>query len=90
VIDGIPQEPWAFTEKLVNASRKAILNRYSVLPYFYTQYYKTHVEGGALIRALPLEFPFDISKEINYIDTQFMVGPALMISPVLKAGAEAV
>ena len=88
--DSIPQEPWVFGEALINNSRKSIQDKYSILPYYYTQFYKTHIEGGALIRSLPLEFPYDISDQINYIDTQFMVGPALLISPVLQQGADTV
>ena len=36
-----PQEPYAFDEKTTNASRHAVLQRYSFLRYFYTKLFET-------------------------------------------------
>jgi alpha-glucosidase (family GH31 glycosyl hydrolase) len=46
------------------------------------------VKGGTVMRALGFEF-FD-EPNIDDIDTQFMVGPALLVSPVLEQGATTV
>jgi lysosomal alpha-glucosidase len=89
-INSIPQEPWTLGNEVVAASRKALLNRYAILPYFYTLFYLSHINGGSVINSLPFEFPFDMNRNINYLDRQFMVGSALLVSPVLDQGARSV
>ncbi|PSN56866.1 Lysosomal alpha-glucosidase [Blattella germanica] len=82
--DGIPQDPVALGPEVVESARKALLIRYSMLPYLYTLFWKAHVDGTLVARPLFFEFPDD---ENTYgIDQQFMWGSALMIIPVLEEG----
>jgi len=75
-----------FGENLIQNSRKAIINKYSLLPYFYTLFFDTHLYGGSVIRSIPFEFYEDNHPLINYLDRQFMLGSCLLISPVLENG----
>ena len=72
---------------MAEVSRNVLAIRYSLLPYYYTLFFKaaTSVEGAATVtRPLFFEFPKDV---MTYgIDTQFMVGRCLLVSPVLKLG----
>lgn len=72
-------------------SRKVLGIRYSLLPYYYTLFYKahrkvdpSHAAAATVTRPLFFEFPKD--SNTYDIDTQFMVGSALLISPVLQLG----
>ncbi|KXS96637.1 hypothetical protein AC578_6907 [Pseudocercospora eumusae] len=72
---------WA---SVADASRKAMAIRYSILPYMYTLFYLAHTTGSTVMRALSWEFPNDPS--LAAVDTQFMLGPAILITPVLGQG----
>lgn len=55
--------------------------RYSLLNYMYTLFYHAHTSGDTVMRALAWEFPSDISLRETY--SQFMLGSALLVTPVL-------
>eukprot|EP00002_Diphylleia_rotans_P036823 TRINITY_DN8168_c0_g1_i1.p1 TRINITY_DN8168_c0_g1~~TRINITY_DN8168_c0_g1_i1.p1 ORF type:complete len:902 (+),score=180.65 TRINITY_DN8168_c0_g1_i1:51-2756(+) len=78
------QEPYVFSEKTTDISRKALQLRYRLIPYYYTLLYHIHMEGGTALRSLFMNYPKD--KNTWEIDTQLMVGSALLVSPVLEAG----
>ncbi|KAJ6261012.1 Alpha-glucosidase [Drechslerella dactyloides] len=84
ILSANPQEAYVW-EDVATASRTAMAIRYSLLPYFYTLTYHAHKTGSTVLRALAWEFPDDPSLANN--DAQFMVGPALMVLPVLDQGA---
>ena len=52
------------------------------MPYFYTLFYYSHLNGDTVAR--PLFFEFTSDRNTHTIDKQFMIGPALLISPVLE------
>eukprot|EP01102_Stenamoeba_stenopodia_P018047 TRINITY_DN6568_c0_g3_i1.p1 TRINITY_DN6568_c0_g3~~TRINITY_DN6568_c0_g3_i1.p1 ORF type:complete len:372 (+),score=52.12 TRINITY_DN6568_c0_g3_i1:579-1694(+) len=79
--DAQPQEPYAFNEYVANNSRTALLTRYRLLPYYYTLFMNAHINGGTVVR--PLFFEFIEDQEAAVIETQFMIGGALMMIPVV-------
>ncbi|XP_067672785.1 lysosomal alpha-glucosidase-like [Haliotis asinina] len=82
------QDPTAFSESLLNSTRSAYLIRYSLLPYLYTLFFKSHIMGQTVARPVFMEFPDD--KFSYSVDKQFMWGPALMISPALEQNVTSV
>ncbi|KAI6827244.1 Alpha-glucosidase [Hortaea werneckii] len=72
---------WA---SVAEASKRAMQIRYSLLPYMYTLFYYAHTTGSTVMRALAWEFPND--PTLKSIDNQFLLGPSLMITPVLGQG----
>ena len=54
--------------------------RYTLLPYYYTLFYKAHTRGDTVIRPLFHEFPTD--KNALDIYLQFLIGSSIMIIPV--------
>ena len=81
----INKEPWAFGKEFEEINRKSIELRYQLLPFLYTEFYNASQTGVPIMRPLVMEFPDD--KTTYKIDTQFMVGDVLLVSPVLEAGS---
>ncbi|XP_063403845.1 maltase-glucoamylase-like [Mytilus trossulus] len=86
-LGNIEQDPGALGEDVARAARQAIETRYWLLPYLHSLFYAAHTGfanfGSTVIRSLHNEFE---DKETFDIDEQFMWGPALMISPILREG----
>ncbi|XP_011379112.1 sucrase-isomaltase, intestinal [Pteropus vampyrus] len=84
------QDPAFFGQNslLVNSSRHYLNIRYTLLPYLYTLFYKAHSFGETVARPVLHEFYQDVNSWTE--DTQFLWGPALLITPVLKQGADTV
>ncbi|KAJ6658510.1 hypothetical protein lerEdw1_020065 [Lerista edwardsae] len=79
-----PQEPYVFSQEAQQAMRKALVLRYTLLPYLYTLFHKAHSAGETVARPLYLEFPEDPNTWT--VDRQFMWGEGLLITPVLESG----
>lgn len=83
-----PQELYLWDS--VSTASKTYLNmRYRLLPYYYTLQYGASNDGrSTLATALWMNFPTDeVVVELNY---QFMIGSAIMISPVVEMGETSV
>uniref|UniRef100_A0A8C3N201 alpha-glucosidase n=1 Tax=Geospiza parvula TaxID=87175 RepID=A0A8C3N201_GEOPR len=76
------QDPASWDEKFVQMSRDVLNIRYTLLPYLYTLLHDAHAQGSTVIRPVLHEFVGD--KNTWDIDKQFLWGPALLISPVMK------
>lgn len=76
---------WATTAE---ATRRIMNIRYSLLPYTYTLFHKANVAGETVFRALAWEFPDD--PQLKAVETQFMSGPALLVTPILAPLATSV
>ncbi|KAF9408035.1 hypothetical protein HW555_012147 [Spodoptera exigua] len=80
-----PQDPVSLGPEVVEASRRALRLRYSLLPYYYALFWRAHVYGDTVVR--PLFFEAPEQNNLHDIDTQFMIGPFVMVSPILQQGA---
>ncbi|XP_025147478.3 probable maltase-glucoamylase 2 isoform X1 [Bubalus bubalis] len=76
------QDPVAWDSAFEMFSRKVLQTRYTLLPYLYTLMHKAHAEGSTVVR--PLLHEFTEERTTWDIDHQFMLGPAILISPVLE------
>ncbi|XP_073947541.1 lysosomal alpha-glucosidase-like [Choristoneura fumiferana] len=84
-INTLPQDPVSLGPEVAAASRAALRTRYRLLPYYYTLFWRAHVFGDTVARPLFFETPED--PVTHDIDTQFLVGPHVMVSPILEQGA---
>lgn len=89
-----PQEPYALGEQVMSIARSMIRNRYALNNYWYTLFFDAHRYGGTVVRPVFFEQASSMFAEdlegLLAVDTQFMVGSALMVIPVLEEGARAV
>ncbi len=86
VVGSAAQEPYALGEPYTSICRKFIKLRYRLLPYLYTLMRDSASAGGApVMRPMVYEFPHDPATHV--LHDQFMLGPALMVAPVVTPGA---
>ena len=78
-------EPWMFPPYAMEAAKKTIELKYTLLPYIYTCAREAYETGLPLMRAMFLEFPED--RECRRTDMQFMFGSSLLVAPVVEQGA---
>lgn len=81
------QEPYVW-ESVIEASKDAMAIRYSLLPYIYTTFARAHETGSTVMRALAWEFPDE--PWLANADRQFLLGGAILVTPVLSQGATTV
>jgi len=85
-IRSIRQEPWLFGEDVERVARDSISLRYRLLRYLYSLARIASTNGLPIMRPLVLEFQNDSATYA--LDTQFMIGPFMMLAPILEKGAE--
>ncbi|CCM04271.1 uncharacterized protein FIBRA_06441 [Fibroporia radiculosa] len=86
-LGAIPQEPYRW-DSVASASRTAIAIRYSLLPYWYTLFANVSSHGTPVIRALFYEFPNE--PELFSIDSQYLIGRDILVTPVLTPNVSSV
>ncbi|MBN2874938.1 MAG: hypothetical protein JXM71_07575, partial [Spirochaetales bacterium] len=82
--DGTASEPWMYPETL-DIVRAAIEFRLRLLPYLYNLYCQAAQEGDPITRPLVYEFADD--PRCLRESFEFMLGPWLLVVPVLEEGA---
>lgn len=63
----------------------AVELRYRLLPYIYTLAGDAWLDDGTIMRGLVMDFPADM--EARGVATEYMFGPAFLVSPVVEPGA---
>ncbi|KAA3676606.1 lysosomal alpha-glucosidase [Paragonimus westermani] len=81
-LGSIPQDPAVWSKKGTEAIRDALQLRYTLLPYFYSLFFRAHLHGETIIRALAFEFPDELAT--HTINKQFMLGSCVLVTPVLE------
>lgn len=80
------QEPWQFGVEVTDISRAAVEERYRLMPYLYSLFHEATRTGAPVLR--PLVYEFQADPQTHTIDDQAMLGPSLLLAPVLEEGAE--
>lgn len=78
------KEPWEYGDEFTPINRASIELRYQFLPYLYTLFYRHERTGQPVMRPLWYEFPAD--KSTYLISDEYMVGPDVLVAPVVKEG----
>ncbi len=81
------QEPYAFGPEVEAMARDHMRLRYTLLPYLYSLLFAAHAEGEPIWRPLGYAFPTD--RTALRLEDEVMVGPGLLVAPVLEPAKEA-
>ena len=73
------KEPWAFGKETEDAARVALQRRYRLLPYLYTLFHETSLDGLPVMRPIFFADPKDAS--LRKEQQAFLVGSDLMVVP---------
>ena len=85
-LDTARREPWLFGNDTTALIRAAVARRYALLPYVYTLFRDAAATGAPVARALWTVFPHDAAAAA--VDNALMLGPALLVHPVVREGAK--
>ena len=83
---GGPNEVWSFGDEAYRILTYYLKLRERLRPYLMRQMRTAHEDGVPPMRPLFLEFPDD--EAAWTVDDAFMLGPDLLVAPVLTAGAK--
>lgn len=75
--------PWAFDDEAVEVTRRFTHLKHRLLPYIAQLGEQAHAEGLPVMRPMVLEFPDDPGAAT--VDTQYMLGPDVLVAPVFSA-----
>ncbi|MBL8587111.1 MAG: glycoside hydrolase family 31 protein [Methylobacteriaceae bacterium] len=82
--DGVVTTPWLHAEALPHV-REAMRLRLRLMPYLYTLMHRAALADEPVVRPLLHDFPDDARAAA--IDDCFLLGPDLLVAPVLEEGA---
>lgn len=83
--DGVTTLPWMHPE-VIDPIREAIRLRYRLMPYLYTRMWRAAAADEPVVRPLFYDFPDDPGAVTT--EDAFLLGPDLLVAPVLEPGAE--
>ncbi len=74
--------PWLFDEEANEVVAFFTKLKCRMMPYIYAKAIEAHEEGTPVMR--PMVFEFTRDPGCAYLDTQYMLGDALMVAPILR------
>ena len=74
--------PWLFDEEACDVVAFFTKLKCRLMPYLYAKAIEAHIEGTPVMR--PMVFEFTGDPAVNYLDTQYMLGEALLVSPIFR------
>jgi alpha-D-xyloside xylohydrolase len=78
--------PWAYDDEAVDVLRHFTRLKMRLMPYLAAAAREAHRDGVPIMRPMILEFPDDPATA--YLDRQYMLGPDLLVAPVMSADGE--
>jgi alpha-D-xyloside xylohydrolase len=82
---GADNEPWSFGEETLSLLAPLLHLRQRLRPYVMRQMERAATDGLPPMRPLFCDFPED--PEAAGVEDQFLLGPHILVAPVLEAGA---
>lgn len=79
------KEPWSFGAEVERAVKGALERRMRLLPTLYTLFEEATRSGCPIVR--PMFFADPADRALREIDDQFLLGPDLIVAPVVQSGA---
>ncbi len=86
-LGSIDQYAWSWGGAVEDLVREAIGLRYRLLPYLYACFLRASETGAPVQR--PLVFDHQYDPAVRDLDDEFLLGPDLLVAPVVEAGCTA-
>jgi len=83
--DSARREPWLFGDEALQMLRQAAMERYALLPFWYTVFHTSSITGMPVMRPLWMEYPKDANCPA--LDHQWLIGSDLLVCPVVQKDA---
>ena len=80
------QEPWEFSNKVLEIYRKYVKLRYQLIPYFYDLFFEGEKTGAPIMR--PLVYHYENDPVARTCNDEFMVGDHILVAPVVFQGMD--
>ena len=78
--------PWLFGDEAADVLRFFTRLKQHLMPYLLDMSREAHERGWPVLRAMVMEFPDDMT--CRHLETQYMLGAALLVAPVFREGGE--
>ncbi|HLO92662.1 MAG TPA: glycoside hydrolase family 31 protein [Lentimicrobium sp.] len=75
-------EPWTFGETVETITRNYIQFRYRMLPYLYSVFHQSTIDGMPVARTLAIDYTNDEKVYWFSYQQQYLFGPSFLIAPV--------
>jgi alpha-glucosidase len=75
-------EPWTMGEIAEDITRRYIGFRYQLMPYLYSTFFESSVNGMPVLRSLAIDYPFESRIYDDEFQQQFLFGSSIMVAPV--------
>lgn len=75
-------EPWVYGETVENISRNYIQFRYRMLPYLYSVFHQSTVDGMPVARTLAIDYMNDEKVYHFTYQQEYLFGPSFLVAPV--------
>jgi len=85
---GEDKYPWNYDETAITTYTALANLHQSLVPYLTLLLAAAQADGTPTIRPLPLAYPTD-NDAPNFADDEYLLGPSLLVAPVVTAGATA-
>ena len=82
--DSKRREPWTFDEDTLGRLRRSAMERYALLPFWYTVFREAETTGMPVMRMMWMQYPD--TEQLYDIDDQYLIGSDLLVKPVTAAG----
>ncbi len=75
---------WSYGDQATPILENYLRLRYALIPYIYSEAYRTYRTGAPYMRALFMDFPND--PKVDALTGEFMFGPDFLVAPVTHQG----
>ncbi|GKZ00409.1 hypothetical protein MPSEU_000993900 [Mayamaea pseudoterrestris] len=82
--DSKRREPWMFGDETMHRLRRATMERYALLPFWYTVFREAERSGMPVMRMMWMHYPK--TDHFLGIEDQYLIGSDLLVKPITAAG----
>ena len=82
--DSKRREPWMFGDETMHRLRRAAMERYALLPFWYSVFREAEVTGMPVMRMMWMQYPG--VEHLFAVEDQYLIGSDLLVKPITAAG----